>query len=106
VYLCGLSFENYFQSVLCGTNQRPAVFGDSERVGHRSFAGQTRSINAYPLGKYWLKSLYWIAGPPSRDTEVSTGIPGPIVVEMTDFLMKRPLDELGLERTTSSIAAA
>ena len=35
----------------------------------------------------------------------STGMPGPIVVEMVAFFRYRPLDALGLSRSTSSSAA-
>ncbi len=42
----------------------------------------------------------------SRERLGSTWIPGPIVVDMTIFLMYRPLAAEGLSRMTSSTAAA
>src|SRR5882757_253334 len=40
-----------------------------------------------------------------RVTAGSTGMPGPVVVEMTIFFRYRPLDDAGLARMTSSMAA-
>src|SRR5882757_9282707 len=40
-----------------------------------------------------------------RVTAGSTGMPGPVVVEMTIFFRYRPLDDAGLARMISSMAA-